>query len=103
MGHLYWGQVWSSCSRDQQRRQHSRVGQGGGPDGFLGTTGRVSSRFPSICVALLILTWRTWVGEDGRVSYKLIRWFSSRDEKGGGDNDGEGRERGFWFLQGFGG
>ena len=86
-----WGQVQSSCSRDWQRRQCNRVGQGGS-NGFLETAGRIPGGFPSIIVALLNLIRRTWVGEDGGVSYEPIRQLSSRDEGGDGDGEEEGGE-----------
>ena len=44
-------------------------------------------------MALLSLTGRTGVREDSRVSYELIRQFSSGDEGGEGNSEEEGGER----------
>ena len=56
----------------------------------------VSDGSLSTTILLLSLTGRTWDGEDGGVSYELIRQLSSKDEEGGGGED-DGEDRGERF------
>ena len=74
---------------------------GEGAEGFLKVSGDLSDGVSSMCVPLSLMG-RTWDREEGRVSYELTRWFSSRDGIGGDDKEDGGEKSSvsrLWWMR----